>query len=288
MRQHASITRQDLASSIFRVASPSEIAIKAGVTIVTDGREHHFNTDVPVAIEKLVPGSDYGIRLDAEGNHVAELVGSNPLDENFIGGFHYAPGGNAEARDGGSTTPAINPHSLWDVGFRPICADPRGMALISGEEAKPFWADIYLLGVDHDLNGTSRHGIEIADGRSLDLLDFATAKQIIEGHGKRMLTYDEFKLAAFGVTEKSSATRDPRKTGLDAARTSRFGLMQATGNLWIWGTDGDPEDPRPSIFGGSWLSGAYAGSRCAGLDYWPENSSGFLGARGASDHLPPV
>lgn len=42
---------------------------------------------------------------------------------------------------------------------------------------------------------------------------------------------------------------------------------------------------RPSIFGGSWINGANAGSRYANLDYWPENSNENIGARGASDDL---
>src|SRR5690606_5365299 len=113
----------------------------------------------------------------------------------------------------------------------------------------------------------------------------ANAVKILADHGKRLPTYDEFRAAAYGVTEKSSAKSDPDVTDLDAARTSRFGLMQATGNLWIWGTDGDPDGPRPSLFGGSWFGGANAGSRCAALVYWPGYSRGDFSARGACDHL---
>ena len=64
--------------------------------------------------------------------------------------------------------------------------------------------------------------------------------------------------------------------------------MQATGNLWIWGHDGDPDSPRASLFGGSWFNGGSAGSRAASVDSWPGLSDGNVGARGRSDPLPLV
>ncbi len=63
--------------------------------------------------------------------------------------------------------------------------------------------------------------------------------------------------------------------------------MQATGNLWVWGHDGDPDTPRASILGGSWFHDGYAGSRYANVDRWADYSAGNLGARGRSDHLQP-
>jgi hypothetical protein len=159
------------------------------------------------------------------------------------------------------------------------------------------WCDIYLLGKDHLENGTSRHGVTIADGTnqpqnpaggSFSRFDYDAACAMMKHHGKQLLGAEEFFAAAFGVTEKTAAARDPKTTGLDAPRTSRFGVMQATGNLWVWGTDGHPDMPRASLFGGSWVDGGNAGSRYAYLDYWYDNSSGDLGARGRSDHLQPV
>jgi hypothetical protein len=107
-------------------------------------------------------------------------------------------------------------------------------------------------------------------------------------HGKQLLSFEEFAAAAFGVTEKTAAGREPELTGLDAARTSRFGLMQATGNMWVWGHDGDPDEPRASILGGAWLSDGNAGSRCADLVHWAVDSFENIGARGRSDHLMPA
>jgi len=281
------IARPDPSASILLATGPGSIAVRAGTVIEIDGNVRAFEVDTAIDITvELAPGTDYCIGIGAEGAPIAAGAGTfNPLDKGWIAGFHFAPGSNAQGRSGGDDVPAINPFSLWDAGFRPACPDPRGMALIEMKDGKRFWSDIYLLGTVHREHGTSRFGVEIADGWSLDKLDYPTTVKILQGHGKRLMTYDEFRTAAFGVTEKSSAERDPGKTGLDVARTSRFGLMQATGNLWVWGTDGDPDDPRPSIFGGSWLSGDNAGSRYATLDYWPDYSRGLIGARGACDHL---
>ncbi|HEY0120580.1 MAG TPA: hypothetical protein VGC14_02265 [Rhizobium sp.] len=280
--------RSDQSASILASAGKTDLAIKAGTVIEIDGREHRFGTDTAVIFGDLVPGQDYGIGLDQARQPFAVPVASNPLGAEWFAGFHFAPGGCAEGRGGGNSVPAINPYSIWDIGFRPTCPDPRGMALIEADGGRRFWSDIYLLGVDHKENGTSRYGAEIADGRSLPLLDHGTAVEICASHGKRLLTYDEFRAAAFGVTEKSSAARDPKSTGLDAPRTSKFGLMQATGNLWIWGADGDPDDPRPSLFGGSWLGGSSAGSRFAVLVYWGGDSDESIGCRAASDHMGPA
>ncbi|MFT4162745.1 hypothetical protein [Shinella sp.] len=283
-----SIKRPDLASAILVATKGDAIAIRAGTTIKVGEQSHVFETETPVGISQQIVGADYAVLIDMGGKPYATPVAANPLTSPFVAGFHFSPGGCAAERNGGDATPAINPYSLWDLDFRPSCPDPRGMALVEAKDGHLFWVDIYLTGVDHKDQGTSRYGVEIADGWSLPRLDYQTASDFVSIHGKRLLTYDEFRSAAFGVTEHSCADDDPKKTGLDAARTSRFGLMQATGNLWIWGTDGDDEDPRPSIFGGSWISGSFAGSRCAGLDYWAENSFGSIGLRAASDHMAPV
>jgi hypothetical protein len=269
------------------------LTLKAG-TRVGDAT---FAADTPVTTQDdLEAGADYGVRI-ADGVPVAVKLDAVP-GADFLGGFHFAPGGNAEARSGGNTEPAINPRSFWDQLYRPACVDPRGMTLVIAPGVAAFWCDIYLLAADHIGFGTSRFGVEIADGstrpqnpkgKRYAKLDYAAAAEIVAQHGKQLLSYDEFRAAAFGVTEKSAIGSDPDVTGLDAPRTSRFGLMQATGNLWQWGHDGDPDTPRASIFGGRWWDDGYAGSRRAGVAYdWPGGSSGSIGARGRCDHLQPA
>lgn len=293
----------NLSAPVLFTTGPTMIGIRAGTVVEIDGNEHHFAQDTPVApIADLVPGRDYGIGLLADGKPFAALAATpTPLDDGWFAGFHFAPGGNAPARAGGDTVPAINPFSLWDIGFRPSCPDPRGMAMID-VGGKRLWVDIYLLGIDHLDHGTSRCGAVIADGDSLPMrtdgqgsvkkLDYATATEIYAHHGKRLLGAEEFFAAACGVKERCSRSNEPTLTGAltDGAECfiSRHGLFDATGTMWVWGADGDPDNPRPSVFGGCWLSGGDAGSRCASLDGWAEVSHGALSARGACDHLSPV
>ena len=274
----------------FVVTGRGSISVRAGARI---GRRV-FAEATPIRLPSadLEIGADYGIVVEGK-TAVAEKLTRAPSDK-YVGGFHFAPGGNASARAGGDK-PAINPLSVWDRQFRPACPDPRGMTRVEAD-GKTFWVDIYLLAADHLANGTSRFGVTIADGNDppqnpkggrFKKLDCAMAAAVMAHHGKGLLSSDEFYAAASGVTEHSSAKSDPKIAGLDAARTSKFGLMQATGNLWAWGHDGTSAK-RASIFGGSWLSGLVAGSRYAYVAYiWPGNSYDFLGARGRSDHLQP-
>jgi len=290
MKTHtAAITRPDKAAPILiidRTEEGTALALRAGTIITIDGADFNFADRAVVTLPDLIPGEDYGVRLDAEGKPFASLLGpENPVEAGWLGGFHYALGGNATGRDGGDSTPAINPYSLWDLGFRPACPDPRGMTCVELGAGNRAWIDIFLLCVDHGRHGTSRCGVTIADGRSLPRLNYHDAAAVMAKYGKRLAAYDEFRAAAYGVKERSSADSHPKITGLDAARTSACGLMQATGNLWIWGTDGDLDDPAPSIFGGGWIYGGNAGSRYASLDYWPEVSNENISARGACDHL---
>lgn len=285
----ATIARPDKDAPILTVNNTGEgavLVLRAGTTITVDGADFSFAAETVVTLPDLIPGEDYGVRLDADGKPFASLLGpENPIDAGWLGGFHHALGGNATGREGGDDTPAINPASLWDLGYRPACPDPRGMTCIEVADSKRVWIDVFLLCVDRKRHGTSRCGVTIADGRSLARLNYHDAIAVMAEHGKRLPTYDEFRSAAYGVKERSSADSHPRTTGLDAARTSACGLMQATGNLWIWGTDGDPDDPAPSIFGGGWFDGSSAGSRCAGLDYPAGDSDVYISARGACDHL---
>lgn len=136
------------------------------------GKLLRFAAAKAVTMPALVAGTDYAVWVAQDG---AVQASSNFVAApgagvwRLVGGFHYAPGGNAAARAGGDTVPAINEFSLWDAKWRPACADPRGMALVAGG----FWADIYLCGVNHHLNGTSKFNVTIADGASLPKVPLA-------------------------------------------------------------------------------------------------------------------
>lgn len=269
----------------------TRIAVRAGVRFAG----YTFEQAAPVEIAAaLIPGADYGVIIDRGVPRALRADLGPPVGDNVIGGFHFAPGRNASARSGGDNVPAINPHSIWDVNFRPACADPRGMARAVAD-GKPFWFDIYLLGINHHAEGTSRFNVTIADGVSRPIdpasgkphakLDYKTAVAVLAHHGKQVPSHAEFIALSHGVTERTAHSGDPVVTKWDVPRVSQRGANQATGNLWQWGHDGDPDTPRASFFGGSWWGGGGAGSRCASVGSWAGNSSENFGARGRSDHL---
>lgn len=223
---------------------------------------------------------------------------------------------------GGDTTPAINEYSFWDLKWRPACPDPRGMTLVSNA----FWCDIYMLGVDHHTNGTSKNNVAIADGSAPPKVPTAyggdgslvyrdgnwwNLAEVLESHGKRPLTYDEYAAAAWGVAEARSRGNDPATTGLgttnngsshaDAVFTSKWGVIQASGCLWVWGADfgastggaGDTTQGRGTVstgsrvvlLGGDWNFGAASGSRCSDWGGAPTLSVNAVSVRARCDHL---
>lgn len=107
---------------------PGQISVLSGT--VFDGVHFEADTQVNIAPDFLQPGRDYAVTV-ADGKAVLTEMTSASLADNILGGFHFAPGGNAAARNGGDSVPAINPHSIWDRNFRPACKDPRGMALVA-------------------------------------------------------------------------------------------------------------------------------------------------------------
>lgn len=216
---------------------------------------------------------------------------------------------------GGDTTPAINPYSIWDLKFRPACPDPRGMCLV----ADAFWSDIYLLGVDHPTNGSSKYNVTIADGSNPPKIpakfggngttaypggNWWDMYEVLLSFGKRFPSYSEFSALAYGTTENASSTAatDPVSTILRAESTSKWGAMLSSGNMWVWGDEfgggtaaaawvansggrGSTYQLEGTVlFGGDWDAGARAGSRAS---YWgpvPSVSNISFGARGVADH----
>lgn len=292
------IERADLSAPILFTAGREWIGIYAGTTVRIGDRTHTFETDTSLAVSgTLVPGYDYGVSMDRTGKPAVDILASvECIGSKVFAGFHFAPSGCADERAGGDGDPAINPYSIWDLAFRPACPDPRGMALVD----RSFWADIYLLGVDHS-HGTSRCGATIADGVDLPerpggddrvkRLDHATAMEIYAHHGKRLLGAEEFFATAHGVAQRCWRDDEPVKTGSldDGAKRfiSKWGLFDAAGTMWQWGTDRPPKNPHPLLFGGSWIFPSFRGSRFAYLDFRPELSQDDVSARGASDHLNP-
>lgn len=269
-----------------------------------------------VVMPTLAPGVDYSIWVKPDGTLESSNDHINPpvADALRIGGFHYAPGGNATAQTGGNATPSINEYSFWDLKWRPACSDPRGMTLVAGG----FWVDIYLTGVDALTNGSSKYNVIMADGTSPPKVPtmfggngsttygsytWFEAQEMSTAFGKRTLTQQEFMSAAYGTTEASSVVTDQVSTILNSAYTSKWGVVQATGVLWIWGRDrGGPaasaawndntegrgseyNAPNAARFGGDWSAGAFSGSRCSDWNDAASDSIVNGGSRFACDHL---
>ena len=294
----------------FTVDTSQEFYAEAGGAVLT------IASGTAITMPTATTGTDYAVWLKTDGALEATANFTTPpaTGARKIGGFHYAAGGNASAQAGGDTTPQINEYSFWDLNFRPSTDDPRGMTLVAGS----FWSDIYLLNTAPDVNGTSKYGETIADGSSPPVipatlggngattfgsLTWFEAMSIATAMGKKALTQPEFMTAMYGVTESTSRGTDPVTTGLDAPRTSRWGVMQATGNLWIWAQDrGGPNAaaswnantegfgsefsaPNGSRLGGTWNDGVIAGSRSSTWSNTASISSNNIGVRLVCDHL---
>lgn len=202
-----------------------------------------------------VAGTDYYFSLSAI---------TTTIQPDTIGGFHYGlipvgetPTGNKTAADIAAIA-GINRYSIWTKWFRPSC-DPRGMVHINGR-----WYDIYLsdsrYGIRKYSAPTSKTGFAIAggettNGRQIPLipLEFGgngtttygkytwfQAGELAKAAGKEKISYNDFPTIAYGVQEQVDASSQDGGVGNIthfANLTSKWGIEQATGTQWIWGSD---------------------------------------------------
>lgn len=308
--------KADLDSVGFLKTGAGSVSLKAGTVIELNGLIYEFASITPVAMPTLTPGTDYAIYLCEDGNLRADAnfvapAGWSASEVRRIGGFHYGLANlNIDA------SPNINAYSMWDLRWRPGCRDPRGMAyFVAG------WADIYLLGVNHHVEGTSKAGATIADGldppkvalgyggnglNTYGGLSWYDANEIMSDHGKYLPTQAQFSAAAFGVTEASEHGADPVTAGHLANFTSQWGHEQIAGVIWQWGqdsggvnagaswqavTDGKGStlyESARALLGYSNFSGAvtnHGGSRAVAYNILPNVTSAGQSARGFADHL---
>ena len=309
--------KADPTTVAFTKTAAGTASIKAGTYLFVGATLVSYGTATAITMPTLTSGTDYAIWVKDDATiQATSNFTSAPGAGNWrkIGGFHYAPGDNAAAQSGGNTTPQINAYSFWDLTFRPSCPDPRGMTLV----ADSFWADIYLTGVDHLTNGTSKYNVTIADGSSppkiptkfggtgtsaYGSLNWWEAGEVLRSWGKRAPTYSEFAALAYGTTEASSIGTDQGSTVWNAAYVSRWGCNQAAGVMWVWGDEfgggaaaaswtantggrGSTYQMENAVFfGGSWGYTSYAGSRASDWSNSPAFSYNGIGARGVCDHL---
>lgn len=311
---------------LFRKSDPTIVAwtktgnftLTTATTLYIDvnGSIKTISSGTSVTMPTATAGTDYAIWAKTDGTLEATSNHTSPPTANArkVGGFHYAAGGNATGTSGGDTTASINAYSLWDLKWRPACNDPRGMALV----ADGFWVDIYLANTDCDANGTSKYNVTIADGSSppkvptkfggngsttYGSLTWFESCELASAYGKRLLTQREYMAMAYGTTEASAIGSDQGSTILNAAYTSKWGVMQSTGVMWVWGDDrggayatggwnantegrgSEYNAPNAVLLGGDWSNGADAGSRCSRWNDAASNSSASLGVRFSCDHL---
>jgi hypothetical protein len=305
--------KADSSTVAFTKTGNGTATIKAGTIVDVSGTQVEFASATSITMPSLSSGTDYAVwvkddaTIEASSNHTSPPSAGNWRK---IGGFHYAPGGNAV----GNTTPQINEYSFWDLKFRPSCSNPRGMTLV----ADGFWSDIYLTGVDAITNGSSKYNVTMADGSSPPKVPtmfggngsttygsytWFEAMELATAFGKRCPTQQEFMSLAYGTTEASSIGSDQVSTILNASYTSKWGVIQSTGVLWVWGRDrGGPfagaswnantegrgseyNAPNAALFGGPWGYGADSGSRCSNWSNAASTSFNNVGSRFVCDHV---
>jgi len=294
------------------------------LTIVVDGSVVNIASGTNISMPSLSAGTDYAIWVAPDGTLEADASFTTPPTANGrrVGGFHYAPGGNAtldSAGDwanhtGGDTTAQINEYSFYDLKWRPSVADPRGLTLVN----ESFWAGMYLMSANTTVAPLHKFGVEPArDGNDPqkpygDGTTYGNAKpmnvfECLSYYGFRAPDVNEFQLLALGVNEERSiGGSGPGNTGdvTDRSKneqTSAWGVFDATGVLSVWGRDSLPDNDQDSgvtegrsdnvfrisrfaIFGGNWRSGSYSGSRYVSSSSASFSFTGF-GGRGVCSHL---
>ena len=255
--QRLRVFRSEGKLPIFKKGSGNTIALRAGVEIEFLGVLYAPTADQTITGPTLVPGTDYRVRINADGSMQYDAYSvALPAGAEVMGGFHMLIGSPATGfGTGGGWTPTLLEWSIWDVGFRPKC-DPRGMTRVNGAG---FWVDIYFQGDSSNVDGVSRNNDTILTGanppvRPADYGGNGVAKFIVMNwwevnehlrqHGKRLPSYEEMCLAAFGTNESDGRGNHPIKTGFATANsgtsssdpnfTSQCGVIQSTGVLWIW------------------------------------------------------
>ena len=321
---------------LFQKANPFAVAwTKTGNFTATTATTLYIEVNgfvktIPSGTSITMPGSattgtDYAIwckpdgALEATTNHTSPPVAGSRK----VGGFHYAPGGNAPlsatgdwgTHNGGNTTAQINEYSFWDLKWKPSAADPRGLTLVNNS----FWTGMYLMSNGDGAGPLHRYNVNPCRDGNAPFKPYATTPtrysnaipmnifEVLAYNGFRAPDVNEFQLLAVGVNEQRSiGGSGPGNTGIVTDRsknqqTSAWGVFDATGVLLVWGRDSLPDNvqdnnvtqgrsnnvwriSRFADLGGGWFNGADSGSRCVGT-----NTASFSfanrGGRGVCDHL---
>lgn len=327
--------------ALLQKASPSSVTITGGFTVKVNGNVVQQVADLTLDLNSdldtgaKTEGTDYYVYALDTGSFILSANNSYPSgytaqNSRKIGGFHYGvipeaftTINNVTVSDA-SAIAGVNAYSCWDLKYRPTC-EPEGMVKVGG-----YWVDIYLLNSEHIINGTSKAGATIAAGdvtnaRGVPKIPLSKggdgsttygsftwfeAVEVAQAYGKRLLSYAEFTHVAYGVKEASSAdTLDDGTTKHLADYTSKFGLCQATGVQYVWGSDvsalatsgawqsvtegrGDiyanSSELNAVLLGGNRSNTSHSGSRCSSWNNYVWNTVWNFGTRFACDHLQLV
>ena len=132
-----------LLKHFFAKATPRQVAwtktgngtaeTQTALTVEVNGVVRIIASGTSITMPALTAGTDYAIWCAPDGTLEADasFTVAPTANGRLIGGFHYAPGGNAAAQAGGNTTAQINEYSFWDLKFRPSGDDPRGLTLVT-------------------------------------------------------------------------------------------------------------------------------------------------------------
>lgn len=206
-------------------------------------------------------GKDYYIYLCDAGESNDEIykislnstfpAGYGAANSRKIGGFHYgkcrrvnaalAPVNAANEVRGAnwesSVFDGIVPRSVWTLAHRPKC-NPEGMVYLGNGT----WVDIYLSSDDGAGGLASVHNATPLTGtEGHNWYSFVERAFVV---GKRLLSYEEFCMMAYGSPQGLSdsnanawtATTNTgrQKTGYVANAVSSIGCRDAVGNVWEW------------------------------------------------------
>lgn len=252
-------------------------------------------------------GQDYAIWIDPGGGLLASanftVTGDVPAGSRQIGGFHYAPNGNATLDTNGdwanhtgapgTAVPQINEYSFWDLKWRPSATDPRGLALCPGAGV---WAGIYpanngnvagkplhSYGVDPCRHGNPPYKIWAPTPTAYDNAAPMNIAEMLQARGFRLPYAQEFQFLALGTTEQESAGGSgPGNTGEQgtAQNKNRFvsawGLFDITGVINSWAFDSLPDNTQDSSVSQGRTNNVFRISRFAllGGDWGDGSNSG--------------
>lgn len=264
-------------------------------TIEVNGKQLSLNDS-----EKIVKtaGTDYYIHKNKKDNDFIISESKKLKMFKLIGGFHYGlipedfKAVNNINEKSANKIAGINHYSIWDKKHKPKCS-PEGMVFVP---ALKIWVDIYLLNSEHKDNGTSKANLNIAAGGDLNGRKIPVDEENLEGdvvdkiakfHNKRSLTQKEFRKSMYGVKEGAGAKgKDDGTIKHIEDFTSRYGIEQATGVIWVWSKDKyNSQNDLRVLLGGNRDYGVFAGSRASGWYSSVWHSHWSVGCRFACDHL---